>query len=222
MLDLKNAASGGGTLSDFGGTGSGAMTYDGAGNRLSMPVSLPGTSYGGTTSYSYDGRDQLTQESSTRYGGYANAFQYDGFTSGTSTGPGNPTLMRGTSHSFNAGDQDTGIACDGIGNPTTYRGSGLTFDPENRMTGYGSVLACGYDGDGLRSGRLTSSCRDAGLAAAPQRLGDDAGGTAARGPEHAAAGVGARARQKQAINRGPVLGQFGQGAEGEHLVQRHL
>ena len=108
-------APGGSTLSEFGGTGGSAMAYDGAGNRLSLPASLPGTSYGGTTSYAYDGRDELTQESSTRYGGYANAFQYDGFTSGTSTGPGDPTLMRGTSHAFNADNQDAANTYDGGG-----------------------------------------------------------------------------------------------------------
>ncbi|HZE72060.1 MAG TPA: RHS repeat-associated core domain-containing protein [Pyrinomonadaceae bacterium] len=35
----------------------------------------------------------------------------------------------------------------------------LTFDPENRMTAYGSVMTAGYNGDGLRAWKQTSSGR---------------------------------------------------------------
>jgi YD repeat-containing protein len=64
---------GGNTLSDFSSIG-----YDGAGNRSSITASIPGaTSLNGTTGYSYDSKDQLTQEASTRNGGFIDNFGYD-------------------------------------------------------------------------------------------------------------------------------------------------
>ncbi len=72
-----------------------------------MPVSVPGApALSGTTSYQYDygltnnpaaRRGQLTQETSTRAGGYSDAFAYDATAQspgGTSSGPGRPTMLR--------------------------------------------------------------------------------------------------------------------------------
>jgi hypothetical protein len=47
------------------------MVYDGASNRLSMTAAIPHhPAFDGTTNYQYDTKDQLTQETSTRAGGY--------------------------------------------------------------------------------------------------------------------------------------------------------
>lgn len=157
-----NKTSGGAILSDFAVPATGG--YDGAGNRLSVTatVSNAPASYSGTTAYAYDygsatasaRRSQVTQEASTRGGGYTNAFGYDG---GTSTGPGNPTSFKGTTNAFNADNQvtNTGYGYDGNGNPTTYKGTTLAFDPENRLTSYGTAQTDGYDGNSLRAWKQT-------------------------------------------------------------------
>jgi RHS repeat-associated protein len=137
------------TISDFSSIG-----YDAIGNRNSVTAGIPGfTSLSGITGYTYDTKDQITQESSTRRGGFTDNFSYD------STG--NLTSFKGVTKSYNSNNQqtDTGFAYDGNGNPVTYSGSTLTFDPENRMTGYGSVLTAGYTGDGLRAWKENSSGR---------------------------------------------------------------
>ena len=41
--------------------------------------------------------------------------------------------------------------------PTTYKGQTLTYDAENRLTGYGSVLTAGYNGDDKRAWKQTSA-----------------------------------------------------------------
>jgi RHS repeat-associated protein len=134
--------------------------YDGAGNRLSLSANVPATAYtgavSGTVQDSYDGRDQVVGETSTRSNAsYDAPFQYDGVTSGTSTGPGNPTDMRGNSQAFNGDNQitGTGYAYDGDGNPVTYKSNALHFDPEGRMTAYGTAETNTYTGDGLRASR---------------------------------------------------------------------
>jgi len=118
--------------------------------------------YSGTTSYGYDltassgtRRSQLTQETSSRGGGYTNTFGYDG---GTSSGPGNPTSFKGMAIGFNSDNQimNSGYGYDGAGNPSTYKSRTLTFDPENRMTAYGSLQTDGYDLDNLRAWKQTS------------------------------------------------------------------
>jgi RHS repeat-associated protein len=154
MTDLANTSSTGGTLSEFGSTNpTYAMTYDAVGNRTVMAVNdAVATGYSGTTDYSYDSRDELTQEASTRNAGYTNNFAYDGAE--------NPTEVR--SASVPAANSDNQIATssyiyDGAGNPTTYAGNSLTFDPENRMIAYGSVLSCSYTADGLRAWKENSS-----------------------------------------------------------------
>ena len=82
----------------------------------------------GATSYSYDTRNELLNETSARNGGYSSAFGYDGAE--------NPTTFKGSPNSFNADNQNAAFAFDGNGNPTTYKGVALGFDPENRLTSY--------------------------------------------------------------------------------------
>ena len=163
LRDLVNQAAGrfnrGTVLSDFAVPATGG--YDGAGNRLSVTASLPGAPapYSGMTTYAYDygqsanpalNRSHVTGETSTRAGGYANTFGYDGATGG---GPGNPTSFKGTANAFNADNQNTNTGYDGNGNPVTLYGNTPSFDPENRLS---SVLSGGlnntytYDGDGLQ------------------------------------------------------------------------
>jgi RHS repeat-associated protein len=140
---------GGNTISDFS-----SITYDGAGNRKSITASIPGaTSLSGVTDFTYDTKDQLTQESSTRNGGFTDNFGYDT--------AGNPTSFKGVSKNYNSNNQQTGtgFAYDNNGNPTTYNGTTLTFDPENRMTAFGTALTAGYRGDGLRAWNENSSTR---------------------------------------------------------------
>lgn len=137
------------TISDFSSIG-----YDGIGNRLSVTASIPGaTSLSGTTGYSYDLKDQITQETSTRNGAFTDGFGYDS--------AGNSTTFKGITKTYNSKNQQTGasFAYDGNGNPTTYNSTTLTFDPENRMTSFGAVLAAGYHGDGLRAWKQNSSER---------------------------------------------------------------
>ena len=165
LRDLVNKTGTGTVLCDFAIPATGG--YDGAGNRRSVTASLPGApaSYSGTTSYAYDygqsanpqmNRSQVTGETSTRAGGYTNAFAYDG---GTSAGPGNPTSFKGATRTFNANNQQTnaGYGYDGNGNPTTYKAATLTFDPENRMTAYGTAQTDAYSGDGLRVWKQTGT-----------------------------------------------------------------
>lgn len=137
------------TISDFS-----SIAYDGIGNRTSVTASVPGaTSLSGTTGYSYDSKDQLTQETSTRNAGFTNNFGYDS--------AGNPTTFKGVTKSYNSNNQHsgTGFVYDDNGNPTTYGGTTLAFDPENRMTAYGTALTAGYTGDGLRAWKENSTSR---------------------------------------------------------------
>lgn len=137
------------TISDFS-----SIAYDGAGNRTSVTASIPSaTSLNGTTGYSYDSKNQLTQETSTRISGFTDNFGYDS--------AGNPTTFKGLTKTFNSNNQrtGTGFSHDSNGNPTNYGGTALTYDPENRMTSYGSVLTTGYSGNGLRAWKQSSGGR---------------------------------------------------------------
>ena len=137
------------TISDFN-----TIAYDGIGNRTSVTANIPGAiSLSGTTGYAYDSKDQITQETSTRSGGFTDNFGYDS--------AGNPTNFKGVTKVYNSNNQQTGTGFthDGNGNPTNYGGTTLTFDPENRMTAYGSLLTAGYNGDGLRAWKENSSSR---------------------------------------------------------------
>ncbi len=144
ITDLNNHLTNNTALSDF--AVPSQSGYDGAGNRTGLTVSLPGVpSYAGSTSYAYDSRDELTQETSTRNGGYSGGYAYDGAE--------NPTTFWGASVGAASMDnQLPGSTYDGDGNPSTYRGAAATFNPENRLTGVGSVTNT-YNGDGLRASK---------------------------------------------------------------------
>ena len=151
---LFDANSTGGHIAEFGSASSptSPMTYDAAGNRTSMSVSdIASPAYSGTTSYTYDYKDELTQETTTRNSGATNNFAYD--VAGNFT-----TNRSATVPAANADNQLTasGYSYDGDGNPTTYAGTTLKFDPENRMTAYGSAETNGYGMDGLRVWRTQS------------------------------------------------------------------
>jgi RHS repeat-associated protein len=137
------------TISDFN-----TIAYGGIGNRTSVTANIPGaTSLSGTTGYAYDSKDQITQETSTRNGGFTDNFGYDS--------AGNPTSFKGVTRAYNSNNQQTGTGFthDGNGNPINYGGTTLTFDPENRMTAYGSVITADYTGDGLRAWKENSTSR---------------------------------------------------------------
>ena len=147
------------------------MTYDGAGNRLALPVSMPTVNsvagYGGATYYTYDGtsntngttnpnigrRGQLTQEATARGGNAVLNFDYDP--------SGNPTTFRSTGGiGYNANNQNSSTAYtyDGNGNPTTYPltsgSNGCSYDLENRLVrldNTNTTTTYGYRADGLRA-----------------------------------------------------------------------
>ncbi|NSW77857.1 MAG: RHS repeat protein [Chthonomonadetes bacterium] len=149
LTRLTNRDARGNVLSDFQN-----LRYDGVGNRTQMTVSFPAMpSLGGVTNYSYDTKNQLLQEQSTRVGGYTFTFVYDPAQ--------NPTQFKGQSRTYNANNQliGAGFAYDGNGNPVLYKGVNLSFDAENRMTAYGNILTAGYNGDGLRAWKQTASGR---------------------------------------------------------------
>lgn len=149
MIDLVNKTGGGTTLSQFS-----QMAHDGTGNRTLLTASVPTIlSLSGVTNYIYDTKNQLTQEQTTRNGGYTDTFGYDS--------AGNPTSFRGTTKTYNSNNQQiaTLMTYDGNGNPTAYNGVTLTFDPENRLTAHGAVLTAGYRGDGLRAWKQTANGR---------------------------------------------------------------
>ncbi|HEY5838768.1 MAG TPA: RHS repeat-associated core domain-containing protein [Pyrinomonadaceae bacterium] len=137
------------TISDFS-----SLVYDGVGNRTSVTASIPGaTSLNGTTGYTYDTKDQVTQETSTRNGGFTDNFGYDS--------AGNPTTFKGATKNYNSKNQQTGtgFSYDGNGNPTTYNTLSLTFDPENGVTAFVSIVTASYKGNGLRAWKQNATGR---------------------------------------------------------------
>ena len=137
------------TISDFNN-----ITYDAVGNRTSLSAIVSGaSSLNGTTTFTYDTKNQLLEELTTRYNGFTDGFSYDA--------AGNPTSFLGTSKSYNSNNQQTGtgFSYDSNGNPTAYNGVSLTFDPENRLIAHGSTLSAGYRGDRLRAWKQTSAGR---------------------------------------------------------------
>ncbi len=116
-----------------------------------MIASVPSYSaHSGTVSYGYDSKDQLTQETSTRNGGYSQNQVFDP--------AGNPTTLRSASGlTYHSHNQTSTNTYDASGNPTTYKGSPLAFDAENRLTAYGSVQTNDYRPDGLRARKTASS-----------------------------------------------------------------
>ena len=136
----------GNTISDF------TISYDGVGNRSSVSASSIGTSsLNGSTTFTYNTKNELLEELSTRYGSFTHDFGYDS--------AGNPTSFKGSTKSYNSNNQQTatGFTYDNNGNPTAYNGVSLSFDPENRLTSHGATLTAGYRGDGLRGKKQTSS-----------------------------------------------------------------
>lgn len=148
MTELLNQASDGSVLSDFSN-----ISYDGVGNRVAMTTNIPATpTLSGLTSFQYDVKNQLTNEQSSRGGGYTNTFAYDG--------AGNPATSRSAGpNTFNQENQitNTGYGYDGDGNPSLYQAHTLSFDPENRMTAYDNLLTAAYTGEGLRAWKQNSS-----------------------------------------------------------------
>jgi RHS repeat-associated protein len=128
------------------------ISYDGAGNRSSIAASNIATSaLNGNGTFTYDTKNQLLEELSTRNGGFTDDFGFDG--------AGNPTSYKGVTKAYNSNNQQTGsgFSYDGNGNPTAYNGVSLTFDPENHLTALGTTLTAGYRGDGLRAWKQVSS-----------------------------------------------------------------
>ncbi len=145
LTDLTTKTSGGTLLSEFG-----SMVYDALGNRTSMAVNIPALSGTiGQNSYTYDSKNELTNQQSTEGSGYNDNFGYDGAE--------NPTTFYGVSNSYNTDNQNTAFTFDGNGNPTVYKGTTLVYDPENRLTAYNSVFQAAYNGDGLRAWKQGSS-----------------------------------------------------------------
>ena len=132
-------------LSDY------AVSYASNMTLGSITASMPAapSSYSGTTGYTHDTKFQLTNETSTRGGGYNFSNGFDS--------AGNTTIFKGGSNTYNSSNQNTAWSFDGNGNPTSHAGSTLTFDAENHMTAYGSVLTAGYRADGLRAWTTVSA-----------------------------------------------------------------
>jgi RHS repeat-associated protein len=136
------------TLSDF------TIAYDGVGNRTSVTANVPILpSLSGTTTFTYDARNQLLEELSNRNGGFTDSFGFDF--------AGNPTTFRGITKNYNSNNQQTGASFtyDGNGNPITYNGVALTFDPEDHLNSHGSTLTAAYRGDKLRAWKQVSAGR---------------------------------------------------------------
>lgn len=83
------------TISDF------TISYDGVGNRSSVSASSIGTSsLNGSATFTYNTKNELLEELSTRYGSFTDNFGYDS--------AGNPTTFKVTTKTYNANNQQTG------------------------------------------------------------------------------------------------------------------
>ena len=104
---------------------SGQMTRNTAASTTAYPWS-------GQTTYGYDGYGQVSAENSTRSGGYAYGFGYDG--------AGNPTSWGGGARSFDADNKET---TGNSGSATTfgYNGDGTPwlYSNRNRLSATGTV-----------------------------------------------------------------------------------
>lgn len=129
-----------------------SLEYDGAFNLKSLSHDIDVVpDMDGSVNFSYDSKDRLTQEVSTRYGGYTESQAYDN--------AGNPTTFRSASgFQYNNANQRTGtdFTYDGNGNPTKWQGVNATFDKENRMLSFGTQTN-GYRADNLRAWRQDAS-----------------------------------------------------------------
>jgi YD repeat-containing protein len=154
------------------------MKYDGAGNRLSMNVSIPivykqlgnftspyAAGLSGTVSWTYDAQDHLTQENnqlSTQSGGSTDQYAVPYVNNYVSDAAENLTTFRNATIGYNIDNQLSTVTYDGEGNPTAYPvfGSGTrttTFDPEDRMTFLTGFFHSGYFADGRRAWRQSGS-----------------------------------------------------------------
>lgn len=136
------------------------MQYDNYGNLKSLTASISSSeAISGVVEYEYDGRDQLTLESSYRNQNrikHDNNFIYDD--------AGNPTTFRNATYGYNQNNQKTGFTFDDNGNPTGYRsGIGLEYDSNDSMkkflSGGLTILESGYDGSGKRAWKLASGSK---------------------------------------------------------------
>jgi RHS repeat-associated protein len=139
------------TLSDFGGTT--GIVRDSLAEPLTVPVASPTAALNGTTAYSVDGEGQLTEEKSTRNGGYDDKFGFDVAN--------NPDLVRGVSATFDADDQNTALSYDASGDETSFPGTSdkAAYDVEQRVTSYGPSFTAGYRFDGLRAWAQSGATR---------------------------------------------------------------
>ncbi len=150
--DLKNH-NGSTVYSEFSTSGTADTQYDASENRITWSSSYPGpTAYGGSTTYGYDFKDEVTSEATTRNGGSGTP------AANTFDSAGNITSLRGgATQPYNSGNQNdsSGYYYDENGNPTTYPYASttatLTFDLENRMTGYATSASYTYDADGMEA-----------------------------------------------------------------------
>ncbi len=141
-------------LSQFGGVvGSGSeLTYDGPGNCTSETSMVGGVAaYSGTTQYDYTSQNRISQEQSTRLGGYNEQFATDP--------AGNLTTFKGVLQTFGVSDENAANTYDAEGDPSTFYGSACSYDAEDRLVSYGSSLTFGYDGNGRRAWKQSSSGR---------------------------------------------------------------
>ncbi len=131
------------------------FSYDGVFNLVDVSTSghTFNTNFNGLLGFAYTSKDQLSTESSTRFGDYVESNVWDA--------SGNPTTFRNASgRTFNNSNQrtNTGFVYDGNGNPTTHGGTTATYDAENRMLTYGSATYT-YRADGLRASDGTGSSK---------------------------------------------------------------
>lgn len=148
-LSEVNATSTGTVLSQYG-----MASYDAVGNLRSISASIPSIStQTGTTSETYDSKDRLTQEASTRGSGYSSQFGYDA--------AGNSTTFKGATRTFDNDSRLTGASFvyDGNGNATTYNGTAATYDVGNRLASFGSAWTARYRHDGLRGWKQVGSTK---------------------------------------------------------------
>lgn len=141
LASLTNVGPGSTPLSEFLVT-----ARDGSGNPLSVTANVPvATALSGSTVYTYDAKDQLVAEQSTRNGGYLYGYAYDS--------AGNATTFRNASLSYNALNQCTSASAtyDGDGQPAVYNGQSLTWGDVGSLEAVGSLYAADYAFGGLRA-----------------------------------------------------------------------